>query len=377
MGVLLYECMVGHLPFEGNNPAQVLRRVLDGTYPNAAAERPVVGARWSAVLDRALAHAPAERYADASAMRAAIEEELARLNVGDAPQLLASWLDDPAGSEERHRKAMIDRLVALADVARKARDPLSAAGDYNRALAHAPDDPNLLRIVAGLHRAEARARLVKQAAVVTMLMVGLGVVAFAVGRTFRHAPAPPIVADTAVAPPPSVPLPVISSAPSAVASVAPRPTSVPVLRISPVPSAKPVERTMVLELQPPMGLKVAIDDQPAKNVQSGDSVVLDGKAHVLTFGCSVCVAVPRTVAPGDKDDTIAVHVSLKPANLTIVGDGNMTYEIVEHPMAVVRVGANSVLLPSEFEPVTVKQIESGATVTVRLHAGHAVEADFP
>src|SRR3984957_558765 len=30
MGVLLYECMVGHLPFEGNNPAQVLRRVLDG-----------------------------------------------------------------------------------------------------------------------------------------------------------------------------------------------------------------------------------------------------------------------------------------------------------------------------------------------------------
>ena len=43
MGVLLYECMVGHLPFEGNNPAQVLRRVLDGHYPEAQAERPVVG----------------------------------------------------------------------------------------------------------------------------------------------------------------------------------------------------------------------------------------------------------------------------------------------------------------------------------------------
>jgi serine/threonine-protein kinase len=28
LGVLLYECMVGHLPFEGKNPAQVLRRVL-------------------------------------------------------------------------------------------------------------------------------------------------------------------------------------------------------------------------------------------------------------------------------------------------------------------------------------------------------------
>ena len=37
MGVLLYECMVGHLPFEGNNPAQVLRRVLDGIYPSRGA----------------------------------------------------------------------------------------------------------------------------------------------------------------------------------------------------------------------------------------------------------------------------------------------------------------------------------------------------
>src|SRR5579859_711885 len=81
LGVLLYECMVGHLPFEGNNPAQVLRRVLDGIYPPAIGERAIVGNRWSALLDRALAHAPADRFADADAMRDAMLAELARLGV--------------------------------------------------------------------------------------------------------------------------------------------------------------------------------------------------------------------------------------------------------------------------------------------------------
>src|SRR6185369_4602880 len=50
LGVLFYECLVGHLPFEGKNPAQVLRRVLDGIYPPADRERPSVGGRWSRIV---------------------------------------------------------------------------------------------------------------------------------------------------------------------------------------------------------------------------------------------------------------------------------------------------------------------------------------
>src|SRR5205814_2241434 len=45
LGVLMYECLVGHLPFEGKNPAQVLRRVLDGIFSPADTERPTVGGR--------------------------------------------------------------------------------------------------------------------------------------------------------------------------------------------------------------------------------------------------------------------------------------------------------------------------------------------
>ena len=43
LGVLLYECLVGHLPFEGKNPAQVLRRVLDGSYAARGSRAPCGG----------------------------------------------------------------------------------------------------------------------------------------------------------------------------------------------------------------------------------------------------------------------------------------------------------------------------------------------
>jgi serine/threonine-protein kinase len=381
MGVLLYECMVGHLPFEGNNPAQVLRRVLDGTYPSAQAERPIVGARWSALLDRALAHAPADRFADATAMREAVKAELARLGIASPAEELAAWLDDPQAYAARHARAMIDTLVALGADARKAGDPIAAAADINRALAHAPDDPQLLRLVAGMNRAEARARLLRQGGLLLLLMVGLGGVAFAVGRAV-HAGAPAAIAvDPAASAPvfakaPDPPVPP-SASPSA--SAPPRTIVLQAPRNLPPPapsSARLTPRTMSLDLSPAMGVQVSVDGAPSRGVATGDTVALDGKAHALVFTCPVCVSAQRDVPAGDKDDTLVVRLAIKPATLNIVGDGNMSYQIGGHPEVVGRVGANSVAMRSEYEGVTVTQIESSKTVTVRLFAGHVVEASF-
>ncbi|HEX4445980.1 MAG TPA: serine/threonine-protein kinase, partial [Polyangiaceae bacterium] len=177
VGVLLYECMVGHLPFDGNNPAQVLRRVLDGEYREAQRERPVVGARWSQILDRALAHAPADRYADATAMRDALSAELQRLDLGAPERGLEDWIEDPATYDEARERKLVDRLCALANEARRRGDVLGAAADYNRALAQAPDDPNLLRIVAGMNRAERRSRALRKGAWVAAAALVAGVLA--------------------------------------------------------------------------------------------------------------------------------------------------------------------------------------------------------
>ena len=375
LGVLLYECMVGHLPFEGNNPAQVLRRVLDGIYPEAQRERPVVGSRWSGILDRALAHAPADRYADAGAMRDSILAELARLGIESPRREIEAWLDSPDERAAAHDKRMIEKLCALAAEERRGGDAIAAAGDYNRALAHAPDDPQLLRIVAGMNRAEARARMLRRAGVALVLMVGLGGAAFVVGRAVRQG---------GLTPAPSTPIVPVATAPQASpsASTAPAPSaSIAAVVLQPMRPLQPlvpkvIERTMSLDLTPSMGVSLSIDGAPARDVSTGATLALDGKAHSLSFACPVCTPVVRDVGAGDKDDTVVVRLSIKPATLDIIGDGNMHYQIKEHSELTVRPGPNSVPLRSEFENVVVKQLESGVAVPVRLHAGSSMPANF-
>jgi serine/threonine-protein kinase len=379
MGVLLYECMVGHLPFEGNNPAQVLRRVLDGHYPEPASERPVIGNRWGAVLDRALAHLPAERFPDADAMRDAVVAELERLGVPQPRRELEAWLDDPEAYDKAHAARMIEKLCALAAAARKQGDSLAAAADYNRALAHAPDDPQLLRIVAGLNRAEARARMMRRATAVLGLMVGLGAVAFGVGRVVQHYRAGIRPVPEAQTVPVTSGRGLLASAAAPSASVPPSASTAPrqvPLNIGVPAVPKVVERAVQLDLTPSMGVTVTIDGAETRDVSSGYVLKLDGKAHALSFECSVCTPVQRQVAAGDKDETLMVKVPIKPATLDIDGPVDKTYQIVERPEIRVRAGVNTIPLGSQFEPITVKQIDSNTNVHVRLQAGKSVTATF-
>jgi serine/threonine-protein kinase len=386
LGVLLYECMVGHLPFEGNNPAQVLRRVLEGRYPEAQAERPLVGGRWSALLDRALAHAPADRFADAGAMRDAIIAELARLGIATPRVELESWLDDPEGYAATHTKLMIERLCALGAEERKRGDALAAASDYNRALAHAPEDPQLLRIVAGMNRAEARARNLKRAATALVLAVGLGGLAFGVGKLL-HRPAvtqdPEATSGAAIVPstPPSV---VASTDPTASVTASATTTAahpLPSFTVGAVRDAAPVkaaERTLALDLFPPMGMTMTVDGASPRDVRTGDTVTVNGDVHTLAFSCAddLCEARSIPVVAGDKDLPIVAHLKIRPATLLIKGDPADNYQIASRPEVHLVAGTNTVPMQRTSERVTVKQLETGSTQAATLIPGKSATVAF-
>ena len=154
LGVLLYECMVGRLPFDGKNPAQVLRRVLDGAFTAADKARPTVGARFAAIVGRALAHDPAGRYASAADLSSALREELEALGFQDVRGELAAFLSSPQAYRESYEPRLVEVLVGRAAEARKQRDiPLSAAC-LNRALAFRPDNADLLAEVTSLGRTQ-------------------------------------------------------------------------------------------------------------------------------------------------------------------------------------------------------------------------------
>lgn len=87
LGCLLYELLTGRPPFTGDSPFAVMNQHLSKAPPAPSALRPEVPAAVDAVVLRALAKRPEERYPDAAAFRAALEQvqEAARQTVVAVP----------------------------------------------------------------------------------------------------------------------------------------------------------------------------------------------------------------------------------------------------------------------------------------------------
>lgn len=62
LGVILYQCVTGRLPFKGENPFATFELVVKGEYPRAAAVNPGVPAALDQVIARAMALDPAARF---------------------------------------------------------------------------------------------------------------------------------------------------------------------------------------------------------------------------------------------------------------------------------------------------------------------------
>lgn len=72
VGVLGYEALAGRSPFPHENPAALLRAILDQPPPPIATIRPDVDPVLAAVIDRAMAHDAEHRFGSAQQMRAAL-----------------------------------------------------------------------------------------------------------------------------------------------------------------------------------------------------------------------------------------------------------------------------------------------------------------
>ncbi|MGH7328183.1 MAG: protein kinase domain-containing protein, partial [Polyangiaceae bacterium] len=382
LGVLLYECMVGHLPFEGSNPAQVLRRVLEGIYPPAEREKPEIGKKWSTILDHALVHDVADRFPDAMAMRDTLCDELKRLGISSPRGEIEASFDDPEGFTERHKKQTIAKLCDLAGKARREGNAVAAAADYNRALAYAPEDRELLKIVSSMHRAEARRRMAKRAMPPVLGAIAIGALAFGITRfADKH---PKIVATD----PPATHSATVASVPTTIASEAPSASVAPhtIAMTNPIPvhtaAPKKIDLTITIgTLRPPFGVKIALDGALAADAAAGYHLTLDGDKHVLTFTCAAnaCAPLDKVVASGDDDQTVDVVMRVLPATVTVTNPtAGFTYRIPEEPSVPVIAGSPSTVSMGEssHRVVHVTEYPSQRTLSVTLRAGKNSTVDM-
>jgi tRNA A-37 threonylcarbamoyl transferase component Bud32 len=314
LGVLLYEAMVGKLPFDGKNPAQVLRRVLDGAFEPADRARPTIGAPLSQIVGKALARDAVDRYPSARALTDALKLELARLGFADSRQEIFAFLSGPAAYQAEYEPRLVKRLVQTANEARANREFVSAAAAFNRALAFRPGDPELLRQVAQIARTKRVRTALNRLAAALVILLGLGAVVFPVASWLRlrsglRAAAALPRATQAVAPGSASALTVMTDPAPSDSRPAHRPVTDILRRPSRIrppaaPSAELLTATVRVLVDGPKNATVKVD---------GQEIVWFGPPHELSVGMHTFEFVPPNVECCVAPQTMRVNV-LRPTD---------------------------------------------------------------
>ncbi len=156
LGIVLYEMLAGQPPFRGDSPLATLALQVNAPLPKLRAINPAVPEAVEAMIERALAKDPAQRYPTAAEFRAALQEaaESAQSAMG-----MATYSPDVAAAAQQRQQSGDARLGGLPGLYQ---GMLEAAqeGDWQQVLefgqAIRTMDPNYRDVVALMARASAQ-----------------------------------------------------------------------------------------------------------------------------------------------------------------------------------------------------------------------------
>jgi serine/threonine-protein kinase len=358
-GVLFYELLTGRLPFDGKNPAQVIRRVLDGQFTPADRLVPTIGGRWSAIVARLLARDPMARPADAHGVIEAIRAELDALGIVDSDRELGEYLRDPGGVAAGWGARMKPRLLQRAIESRAKGDVVGAANDLNRALAYDPSDPKLMRTVTTLRTRERLIRAARLGVPLALLAIGVGIGGVALVRRWQagirptpgglasaptqlgtsataptptattsasKAPAPPSTSVTISAPSVSTTIATSASAPATAATVSATASTTAAATVSASATASNGNGKKTRQVRfnvIPASASFTVDGQAfTDSFAFGQRELKIGEHAVAAHGaqnCCVDFGGKKLVEAGDGVQTIEIRLALQPATVGVSG----------------------------------------------------------
>ena len=357
LGVLLYESMTGRLPFEGQNPAQVLRRVIEGRFVPAERLLPTVGTELGRIVERALAHEAADRFESAAQFASALKAELNRVGFDDPYAELNAYLDDPPAVADEYPDRIVPRLLEAARQARQSRQVLLSVSLINRALAYRPHDSELIAAVAGITKQRARSRRSRQFAVWgTVFLAFVVAVAFTVRGIRPHLnpqrlavrPTPVVARAEVTQTIQAAPAPAAESSEVDTRVVEPRRLIV-AEREHQV--RRPPERTIVARPPPTRSVQVVITGASGGKLRiDGEEVPWLGVHHELEVGIHHFEVIPPSesccqatapkqiqVLPGLEDQRVVLSIEFREATLfaqTPVGGSVICGELFPGPLQI-------------------------------------------
>lgn len=264
VGVVLYECLTGHVPHTGDNVNEIMFKIALEDAPHPSTFRPEIDADLAAIMMKALARDPDQRFPSASAFREALLEWGAergarilptpssrRMVTATTPSGSALPVPISSASPSSGRLALVhddDRVGEVTELGPESRPAASGTSKVRDVVAEVapehddvqqPEAPRRLVDVLEEERAHDRAkrtRLIQRAVFIVASLITIIGGAVLLTRRPRHAAIaeaatpPPTLVVTSAAPPP------LERAASATAS-APTP-AVSVAAVSPAASAK-------------------------------------------------------------------------------------------------------------------------------------------
>ncbi|MCX7624005.1 MAG: PASTA domain-containing protein, partial [Thermomicrobium sp.] len=333
LGVVLYEMLTGRLPFEADNPIGLAMQHVHEPPPSPRKFNPEIPPAVEAIVLRALAKDPRQRFPSAGALA----------------QALAQWHQYVPGAPP---------------VATRARAPVRASAARTRTRSGPPPATPTSR-AGDIGCATWLVGSAILAGIVALVVLAFQLVDL---RALTGDGNPPSPSPTVVA---VVPSPTALETPSPV----PTPTAVPTLTTEPTPSPTPTPETARVPDLVNSTLRQAEAVAAAGEFQLQVEEVFD---NVVPAG----VIVRQDPQPGtlaDKGSTVRVWVSKGPEWITLIGLAGRPYtEVLQQlqalPVTVEKVKEGSRTVPEGYvirtEPA--EQVRNGGTVKVYVSVGDRV-----
>ena len=152
VGTVLYQMATTQLPFRGDNAHQVLQRVAAGQFVAPRFANPLVDPNLEAIVLRAMAGAPADRYASIAEMRSAVVQRLAESEFSDPRAELAAYFAHRRDYSAQLRVRLVELFLARGQSLMRRRQPAKALRSFNRVLALEPKHAAVRNALSGLQR---------------------------------------------------------------------------------------------------------------------------------------------------------------------------------------------------------------------------------
>jgi len=172
VGTLLYQLATSELPFQGQNPHELLKRISDGRYIDPEVANPVVGSKLARIIHKALAHDPEDRYGTAQELQRDLIEFLEDVEIKDIKKSLTQYFASPVDFSKELQQQIVATLTQRGKEGLEQRKTPQALAFFNRVLCVDPSNEEVLQILGRIGRRRRISRVV--AALLSLVVLAVG-----------------------------------------------------------------------------------------------------------------------------------------------------------------------------------------------------------